>query len=113
MTEADLIDWDGNPFPIGSPARLLTPRRFWAGEGHGLTRSARIASIVGVPWNQRVALNQWLTDQGLFVDPPTLGPWTDKPLAGCVDWDRLRTALQQAIAGPGLPFDALNLEPIP
>ena len=110
MTEADLIDWDGNPYPVGSPARLLTPRRFMAGEGHGLTRTPRIGTILGVPWDQRSKLIQWLSDQGLYVEPPTLGPWTEKPLAGCVDWDALRQAIKKALKAGALPFRADHLQ---
>lgn len=111
MTEQDQIDWPSNPFPVGSPARLLTPRRFWAGEGHGLTRTPRIATILGVPLDQRSKLVQWLSNQGLYIEPPTLGPWTEKPLAGCVDWDALRKAVKKALKAGPLPFTAEHLQP--
>ena len=81
--------------------------------GNNLAYVESIARLLRVPYFQRSELVQWLDREGLWVEPPTLQPLADHPLAGCVDLDVLREALNRALDATGaLPFPSA-LEPQP
>ena len=95
---------------IESVGQLLTARRLLDGHGAGLIRPHSIARLLGVGLQERELLLAWIVALDLWHEPPYHGPLADAPEAGTVDVDRLRVALQQAIAGPGLPFTAQYLQ---
>lgn len=90
-------------------AALLTGPKLLAGDGTGLIRADGVARVLGVPLADRGALIQWIDESDLWVEPPTDGPLHEKPQAGCIRLDRLRTALKSQVAWDLLPFRC-NLE---
>ncbi len=90
---------------LESVGQLLTGPRLLAGHGSGLIRVPALARVLGVPLEDRLLLLAWIEATGLWVQAPTSGPLQDAPQAGCIDLAQLRAALQQALAGPGLPFE--------
>ena len=91
---------------VTSAHNLLTGPKLLAGEGVGLIRVTGVGRLLGVPLADRALLLAWIEACNLWVEHPTDGPLVDHPLAGCIDLATLRQALQQALAGPGLPFRA-------
>jgi hypothetical protein len=96
---------------VASAEALLTGPKLLAGEGAGLVRLTGVGRLLGVPLADRGLLLAWVEACSLWVEHPTDGPLVDHPQAGCIDLATLRQALQQALAGPGLPFRADYLEP--
>ena len=95
---------------ITSAQSLLTARRLMEGHGSGLVRVPAVARILGVPLAQRAHLLAWIERSELWVQPPTSGPLALAPLAGCIDLDRLRDAIERDMARGGLPFTADHLK---
>ena len=94
---------------IVSAQSLLTARRLMEGHGSGLVRVPAVSRILGVPLMHRGRLLDWVNLHGLWVQPPTSGPLALAPLAGCIDLDRLRDAIERDMARGGLPFTAEHL----
>lgn len=90
---------------VESAHALLTGPRLLAGQGDGFIRFHDLARILQVPLADRLLLLAFIENRGLWLEPPTSGPLSDRPLAGCMDLNVLREALQQGLAAPGgLPF---------
>ena len=90
---------------LESVGQLLTGPRLLEGHGSGRIRLPAVCRLLGVPIHHRLHLLAWVEQQNLWAAPPTDGPLQDAPLAGCIDLATLRAALQQALAGEGLPFE--------
>lgn len=90
---------------------MLTIQRLLAGDAAGvLLRPPSVARILGVPIEQRLALLNWLNDQGLIADPMFSGPLADRPAALTIHGEQLAAAIRTALNGPGLPFAAEHLQ---